>query len=468
MKPQDRPLAPKDKLAAARLVLIERAPYFITVLMSLVPREAPGLGTLGVSKNGILAWDPDAVAGWTVDEVASVLVHEVQHVLLDHFGRCVKRAARPDRWNEASDLAINSGMTSWSLPAGALQPERYGFPKGQTAEQYYDLLERQEQEQKEKRPSQQDPPDPQAGQPGRPDGSPSDPSGTESSTMGSGRPTPPPGHGDPEGRPDPASSDASRAPERPACAQGWCGSGAGRPHPGEQDDDPAGRGAGELERVRRQTAEAIKGHIASRGIGSVPGDLARWADQQLKPSQVRWQDRLARLARSAIAFRPGAIDYHYNRPSRRQAGVGYGNGRPVLPALHQPVPTVAIAIDTSGSMGRAELETAIAETKGVLDAVGVRVQLIIVDAAVHGIKQIDRWERAATALHGGGGTDMRPALTAATKLRPRPSVLIIMTDGFVPDPGPPPAGIQVVWLVIGGVGKKPCAWGHEVLVGTGG
>jgi predicted metal-dependent peptidase len=47
-------------------------------------------------------------------------------------------------------------------------------------------------------------------------------------------------------------------------------------------------------------------------------------------------------------------------------------------------------------------------------------------------------------LAGGGGTDMGAGIAAAASLRPRPSVVIVLTDGFTPWPERPPKGIRVV------------------------
>ncbi|MGB9372573.1 MAG: VWA-like domain-containing protein, partial [Jiangellales bacterium] len=47
-------------------------------------------------------------------------------------------------------------------------------------------------------------------------------------------------------------------------------------------------------------------------------------------------------------------------------------------------------------------------------------------------------------LGGGGGTDMRAGIEAASRARPRPDVLIVLTDGYTPWPERPPAGMALV------------------------
>ena len=52
-------------------------------------------------------------------------------------------------------------------------------------------------------------------------------------------------------------------------------------------------------------------------------------------------------------------------------------------------------------------------------------------------------------LAGGGGTDMGVGIRAAARLRPRPQVVVVLTDGGTPWPASPPPGISVVVGLIG-------------------
>ncbi len=141
-----------------------------------------------------------------------------------------------------------------------------------------------------------------------------------------------------------------------------------------------------MERYRKQVAEDVKEHVEKKR-GYVPGSLERWANEYLKPPKIDWRTKLARIVRGAVAYKSGAADYTWGKMSRRQAGVGFGVGRPVLPALHSPVPSVCCAVDTSGSMSTEDLTRASSEIQGVLAAVGAAVTVIACDAAVHGVKE---------------------------------------------------------------------------------
>ena len=73
----------------------------------------------------------------------------------------------------------------------------------------------------------------------------------------------------------------------------------------------------------------------------------------------------------------------------------------------------------------------------------------------------------ARDAHGRGGTSFIPAIAAASKLSPRPDLLIYCTDGDGDAPKCPPQGMSVVWAIIMGVyarAKAPAHWGHTVVV----
>ncbi|MEU3726824.1 VWA-like domain-containing protein [Streptomyces sp. NPDC031705] len=245
-----------------------------------------------------------------------------------------------------------------------------------------------------------------------------------------------------------------------------CGSGAhGTPGPWELGGDgPARIGPVEAEALRRQTAQAVRAHRRTRGRGSVPGGWERWAEQVLEPA-VDWRRALSGAVREAAAWADGAVDYTYRRPSRRTPALG---GRVVLPSLRRPLPRVAIVIDTSGSMGDAELAAALAEVTGVLREVGVggnRVAVLACDADVHAVTRVS--SAREVTLAGGGGTDLRVGIAAALAQPDRPSVVIVLTDGFTPWPARSPS-CRLIAALIGADAPQPPAWVETVRVDAAG
>jgi predicted metal-dependent peptidase len=128
---------------------------------------------------------------------------------------------------------------------------------------------------------------------------------------------------------------------------------------------------------------------------------------------------------------------------------------------------VAIAVDTSGSMGAAELTAALREANGVLSAIGADITYLACDADVHELIKVRDVKEMAKRLTGGGGTDFRPVFEALEKVRPIPEVLIFITDGCGPAPPAPPPRTRVIWLLVGPYQQAPCSWGTQISIDGG-
>ncbi|MGA5264569.1 DUF2201 family putative metallopeptidase [Streptomyces griseoincarnatus] len=239
-----------------------------------------------------------------------------------------------------------------------------------------------------------------------------------------------------------------------------CGSGAhGTATPWElpEAEGPNGIGRAEGRALRRHTAEAMRAHQRSRG--ALPGGWRRWAEEVLEPT-VDWRQALTGAVREAAAWAGGAVDYTYRRPSRRTPALR----GVVLPSLRRPLPRVAVVVDTSGSMGDAELAAALGEITGVLREVGVRgnrVTVLACDADVHAVSRVTSTEQVT--LGGGGGTDMRVGIDAALESPERPSIVIVLTDGYTPWPAETPS-CRLVAALIGEGAPEPPQWVETVRV----
>ncbi|MDQ1041275.1 putative metal-dependent peptidase [Streptomyces sp. V3I8] len=218
-----------------------------------------------------------------------------------------------------------------------------------------------------------------------------------------------------------------------------CGSGAdGQVRPWEL-------GPGGSNGLTRQQRDAVRFRVAE-GIRGRPGEAPegwrRWADEAFQPPQP-WRQLLGAAVRSA-AGAPGTGENHsYRRPSRRSAGVP----KVVLPSLRRTPPRVCVVIDTSGSVSDAELGSALLEVAAITRAVGGRRDLVSViscDAAAGVAVPLCRAEKIE--LLGGGGTDLRSGFAQALRSRPRPDVIVALTDGQTPWPSASPPCRTVVGL----------------------
>ncbi|MEU4770753.1 VWA-like domain-containing protein [Micromonospora sp. NPDC023644] len=218
-----------------------------------------------------------------------------------------------------------------------------------------------------------------------------------------------------------------------------CGSGAdGAEREWDLGADGAhGLSAQERDAVRFRVAQGITGRP-----GDVPRGWRRWAEEAFHPPQP-WRDLLGAAIRSAASGAGAGEDYTYGRPSRRSAGVP----GVVLPSLRRRPPRVCVVVDTSGSVSDAELGSALLEVAAISRAVGGRRDLVSVlscDAAARVLHPLCRTEEIP--LVGGGGTDLRTGFARALRTRPRPDVVVVLTDGQTPWPAAQPSCRTVVGL----------------------
>lgn len=218
-----------------------------------------------------------------------------------------------------------------------------------------------------------------------------------------------------------------------------CGSGADGL---ERDWDLGPDGAHGLSEQER---DAVRFRVA-QGIRARPGDAPqgwrRWAEEAFHPPQP-WRELLGAALRAAVSGAGAGDDYSYGRPARRSAGVP----GVVLPSLRRTPPRVSVVIDTSGSVSDAELGSALLEVTAISRAVGGRrdmVSVVSCDAAAGRVHRLCRGE--GIPLTGGGGTDLRSGFAQALASRPRPDVVVILTDGQTPWPDSRPSCRTVVGL----------------------
>nr|WP_307854671.1 VWA-like domain-containing protein [Micromonospora sp. C31] len=254
-----------------------------------------------------------------------------------------------------------------------------------------------------------------------------------------------------------------------------CGSGAdGAQREWDLGPDGAhGLSAQERDAVRFRVAQGIAGRP-----GDVPQGWRRWAEEAFHPPQP-WRELLGAAVRSAASGAGGGEDYTYGRPSRRSVGVP----GVVLPSLRRKPPRVCVVVDTSGSVSDAELGSALLEVAAISRAVGGRRDLVSVlscDAAARVLHPLCRAEEIP--LVGGGGTDLRTGLARALRTRPRPDVVVVLTDGQTPWPAAQPPCRTVVGLfprphtssaswdedAPGYVPDPPPAWARVVAIGSSG
>ncbi len=197
--------------------------------------------------------------------------------------------------------------------------------------------------------------------------------------------------------------------------------------------------------------------------GSVPELLERLACE-IPRVETPWEQ----IFRSVVqtAFQETRRN-NYSRPNRRWLALERdyraqtGIDLPFSPdSVRKRGTRLAVALDTSGSIDAELLGRFLAEIAALLEFNQRNLVLLIGDAAVHHIAEID-WRDATCELSeikytGGGGTDFRPLIAAAAEYSP--DALIYCTDlygetGDEPD-------FPVIWATHGIAGDAP--WGEQI------
>ena len=197
--------------------------------------------------------------------------------------------------------------------------------------------------------------------------------------------------------------------------------------------------------------------------GSVPELLERLA-KDLPRVETPWEQIFRALVQTA--FQEATIN-NYSRPNRRWLALERDYRAqteidlPFAPdKLKKRGTRLAVALDTSGSIDEELLGRFTAEIAAMCHYNQCDLILLIGDAAVHQIVEID-WrdvsnELARIKYTGGGGTDFRPLIEAAKDFEP--DALVYLTDLYG-ETGDAP-NFPVIWATHGIAGDAP--WGEQV------
>ena len=425
-------------------------PYFWSLMASMDTCWTEKLPTMAMSYDRIMFANPNFICELAHQDpqlVVSGVFHELSHFVLDHGERCGSRDHK--QWNKAGDLEIHTTFPENNLPyiPDTLIAGHLGFPENLTAEEYYDLL------------TEQAPPShlPQQGQPG---GSGSGEGGGEGGGAGgAGEEGEGSGGGAGSGAPG-MSEEARRFYEGGGCGSCTHGDESTDPSAAEGLPDRPREQHSEADtkarRLRKEVADAAEEHARSsgKGIGSLPSTLRRLIEQQRRPPKLNWRALLYSEVERALNRVPGDESVARTRLAR------YSAWQKPLQKLHREEATLSLAViaDTSGSMGSAELSTALDEVGGILRRsprlTNDSIQFLSVDTMVHTHETVRDAKQAAQALAGGGGTDMMEGVRwLAEDKSSEPDVVIVLTDGFTHIPERNPyrrKGIHsVIFVVIG-------------------
>lgn len=399
------------KLAAARTRLIMERPFLGSLVMHLPLTAAPEWCKTTATDAKAFYFNPAFIDKLSLAQTQFVLAHEAMHCAMGHDHRRNGRIKR--RWDVACEHAVNLVLIE-----DGMKPPLHGILADQnyltlSAEEIYPMI---------------------------PDDTPEESfdehlfdSDTGSSPDENQRQdNPEAGESGGQGR-----EGQSEAEER----EGSGGQASQKPDPLSQAE-------------REELSEQWKNRLtaaaqAARQAGKLSQSMMRWVDDLLAPS-LPWRALLARFF--VVNQRD---DYSWRRPSRRE-------GDALLPRLSSEGLDVVAAIDTSGSIGDAELREFVTELDALKGQVRARVTLLACDnrIAADAPWEFEPWDtmQLPSGLEGGGGTDFRPVFDWVETENRSPNLLVYFTDAAGDFPRLPP-GYPVVWLV---KGKGTVPWGERV------
>jgi predicted metal-dependent peptidase len=408
MKPENT----AEKLIKSRVRLVLGHPFFgtLSLRLKLIPGTLPTMATDG---SGVL-YNPTFVDSLTPAELEGTLAHEVFHCALGH--QCRRGGRDPGLWNRAADFAINPILVAngFSLPAGALIEPAFD---NLSAEEIYARLLQKGGERRNQ--SAQQPP---------------------ASAATSSGPSAALGAMAPETR---NVSYPTSTPQQADSPGDECSEGA-LARPGGFGDvwdstDKEGSPASPAEMRRQEHEWAIAAEQALRAANSC-GSEPVGVERPVAESRQSQQDWRAILRDFVAATAPA--DYRWTPPNRRCIASGL-----YLPSVErQGAGEIVIAVDTSGSIGRLELEQFGAEISAIAEEVQREaIHVVYCDAAVQSVQQVGPSEPVRLEPKGGGGTDFRPAFEWVTENGTTPACFVYLTD-LCCDSYPAVPDYPVLWV----------------------
>lgn len=163
--------------------------------------------------------------------------------------------------------------------------------------------------------------------------------------------------------------------------------------------------------------------LAGKMGGDVPRDL-----QGLVEPQISWQEALRDMVKQVCK---GSGDSSWRRFSRRHLGSDI-----YLPNnIDHKIGRIAVAVDTSGSIGGVILDTFLSEVKSIADEVKPEgIDLLYWDTQVAGHEFYTETEMEglvqSTKPMGGGGTDPNCIPKYMKDNMMNPEIVIVLTDGY--------------------------------------
>ena len=407
--------------------LLRKQPFFGSLVLRLPLRADPTRKTLATDGQEI-RYSPSWVAETDAHLIETAMARVVMACVLKHHTRRGER--NPERWQTASQLVTHALLRD----AGFTLPPDAEAWEDLSVEQAYDRLPE----------ASNDDPGDDGGEPGDPAGD-GDDQGEDRGDDANSQ------DGDNGNGHDGNCQDEDGASDTPPSHDP---SGTGEVmDAGARADDGSDPGEAAVDAVAEEQAWDEAMHQAlniARAEGKAPGLVAETV-RNAHASRLDWRTLLRRYMTDAASR-----DYSWSVPNRRFIDSGL-----YLPSIRsEGIDTIAVIIDTSGSVPAQTLADFWAELREVADEVRPgRVIVLQVDTALQDAAEYAPDELPdEIALKGRGGTDFRPGFEWLGEQGIQPTVCLYFTDmecSSYPERPPP---FDVVWV---NYGRPPSDWNRE-------
>ena len=398
--------------------LLRKQPFFGSLVLRLPLRADPTRRTLA-SDGQEIRYSPNWVAKTDVHLIETAMARVVMACALKHHTRRGERD--PERWQTASQLVTHALLRG----AGFTLPPEAEAWEDLSVEQAYDRLP----------------------EPGEDD---SRDDGNASQDAGGAGEQPPPGANDEEsGNPSDPAGDGEGEEESRQDRDGASGAPPSHDPSGTGEIMDANTRAGDstdtpeapVDTAAEEQAWDEAMHQAlniARAEGKAPGGVEETV-RNAHASTLDWRTLLRRYMTDAASR-----DYSWSAPNRRFIDSGL-----YLPSIRsEGIDTIAVIIDTSGSVPTRTLGEFWAELREAVDEIRPeRVIVLQVDAALQDAAEYTADDLPGEiVLKGRGGTDFRPGFEWLDEQGIQPTVCLYFTDmecSSYPEAEP---GFPVLWV----------------------
>lgn len=166
------------------------------------------------------------------------------------------------------------------------------------------------------------------------------------------------------------------------------------------------------------------------------------SDKIIKIEKIKTNEKFMDIQTEIGNYIANNIITHNSRPHKKSESVGV-----YLPHTVKENVEIAVAIDSSGSIGTEEINEFISEIVGISRSfANLNMTLIVCDAKVHDVYEIrNGFDLKDIKIRGGGGTDATPIVKWLEENKPYAKLWIYLTDGYTQLNGGNP--FKSLWVI---------------------